>query len=211
MNNQYMYEFYFDDISDTVELATYESLGGDIDDYLYEDFYTEGANLDARAYFKQYKREFKVLTKRLKQQVKSYNYDDARKTLKECDDKITEGIEKVQAIDYGDMGSFIFSLFSGFLPNLGRTMALSLIPFVGVGVAQAVSLYDKFFALVNSIKRTVEKGEEITLDNFNMYKNLLIQKMKNMKQSIKKYYAVLGTVEKADKSGKLDKKKKEKK
>lgn len=193
--NEYMIESYFDNISDEVEISVYEHLGGELEDLIDDNFYIEGANLDARAYFKQYKKEFKVLSKKLKNEVKSGNYNEAKQTLKECDEKLTEGITKVQDIDYDDIGSFIGSLALGFLPDIGRAIALSLIPCVGKYVASAYKCYQIFISIANSIKRTRDKGEDLTLANFNVYKNLIIEKLKEYKRSLKKYYAVLGNAE----------------
>ena len=196
--NEYMMESYFDNISDEVEISVYEHLGGDITDFLSDEVYIEGANLDTRKYYKQYKKDFKVLQRRLKKQVKERDYKNARKTLKECDKKITEGIKIVEDCgEYSTSGSFIFSLFTGFLPNFGRNIAISLIPLCGIGIVNALNLYDFIIGTVNSIKRSNKKGEGISLDNFNIYRNNLIEKMKRMKRSIKKYDHILSDIHKA--------------
>lgn len=204
MNDFYSFqESVLDDISDEVEISVYEHFGGDITDFLSENVYTEGANLDTRKYFKQYKKDFKVLQRRLKKQVKEREYKEARKTLKECDKKLTEGIKKmIDCGEYADGGSFAFSIFAGALPNLGRNLALSLIPLCGMGIASALNLYDFIVSTVNSIKRTWKK-DGLSLDNFNTYRNILIEKMKTMKKSLKKYDRILNDIQKAG-SGKED-------
>ena len=205
--NEYMMESYFENISNEVEISVYEHLGGDLDELIDDSLYIEGANLDARAYFKEYKREFKILSKKLKNEVKACKYDDAKNTLKECDAKISEGIDKVMAIDYSNAGSFISGLYMYLLPDLGRNIAISLIPLVGLVTLGSVTLYETIIGTVNSIKRTKEKGGEVSLDNFNFYKNRVIEKMKEYKKSLKKYYTVLGAAEDGKVDGKEAKKK----
>ena len=157
----------------------------------------EGANLDSRKKYKACVKKHKKLFKEIKKNVKKENYSNAKKLLKEADKNIDECIKIVKTYkDMSGVGSFIFSYFVGNIPTLGRTILMSLIPFVGSPAAAIVNLVENISAICRNV---IENKDKISISDFNIYQNKLITKLMMLKKAIKKYESLIKEAEKNQK------------
>ena len=197
-NSEGLYIESFNDIFDSVYLEAYDQLGGDIDDAFPDiDYFTEGANLDARKYFKQFKRQYKTDMKKLKKEVKDKKYDAAKKTLKNLQKSLKQTIAFIKSCD-STTGSVIFGYFAKWIPTAKRDFLICLIPYVGVPIKKILNMVEDIQGVLNSIRESDKKGEKISADNFNLYKNKLITRMQIFEKSLNKMETLIKTAEKEE-------------
>ena len=186
-NLDLIYEDAFDDVFDSVYLESYATYGGDIDSaFPLIDYFGEGANLDAQKYYKQFRRDYKVNLKKIKELTKAKKYKEAKRYIKDTRKLIKETTNMVKSCD-STAGSFVFGLYTSWVPTFKRDLLLCLIPFVGIGIVQIMRIVEAIQGILNSINDSSKEGKPISIDNFNLYKNALLTRLNVFDKSLDKF------------------------
>lgn len=186
----YTFEDYLDDF-----ITEDEDLIISMESGIY-DVVLEGANLDARKNYKLCVKKHKKIFKEIKKEIKKENYSKVKKLLKEADKNIDECLKIVKTYkDMSGVGSFIFGYMFGNIPTLARSILVSLIPYVGIGIAKIVNVVENISAICRNL---IENKEKVSISDFNTYQNKLITKLLHLKKAISKYELLIKEVEKTD-------------
>ena len=202
----------FEDLFESVYLEAYTSYGGDPEDAFDGeiDYFYEGANLDARAYFKEFRKEYKTDMKQIKSEMREGKYSSAKIHLKRLEKSVQKTKALIRSCD-STTGSVVIGYFVHWVPTIKRDLLMSLIPFVGITAVAITRLVENIKGILDSIKETREKGESISIDNFNLYKNNLMNQMDTFLKAIKKMEELADKMDKAEDVLKKELKKEEKK
>ena len=166
---------------------------------------TEGANLDIRRDYKAIKKRFKKNMKDIKKSIKKKNYDNAKELIDQTISDIKDTRTIIKSTE-GDIGSFVFGLYTCDLIIFWRTIALSLIPFIGIPAASVWACVDE---LKHPVSKAVNKGiKNMTLDDFNLYKNVSISNLDRMITILDNAKKKIKTMENVDEKAEQEKEKK---
>ena len=143
------------------------------------DYFDEGANLDIRHFYKDAQKRFKMLITSAKNAANQNDYDTAITQAKRARKVLDSCYDNIQHIDAGSAGSQICAwvLGAGFLPLLGRTILMSLLPYAGIVVG--IDLVIKRIKVIISDT----KDRNLKSDDFNAYKNAIKVKLKEYQKS----------------------------
>ena len=162
------------------QFNAYEAALSDMD-FDSENFF-EGANLESREHFKQFKKEHSVLMKKYKSEVKSGKYKEAIATLKTLKKKNDAYMKKIYAeVDTAGSIAFGFFLTGGFpflLRSIITALTALLIPIVGglAGFAASIAtLIERINVIIDDCKR---ENRGLTVEDANLYKNAIKVRMK---------------------------------
>ena len=148
--------------------------------YSDDDMFLEGANLDIRKRFKQFKAEFKEHAKKTKNYIEDEKFKEAKAELDKMEDILKLAKKDIQKMDT-TIGSFIFGIFTSWTVNILRTILLCFVPIIGMTVANVANIYDEW----NKPVKKVFTGEDLSLDDFNFYKNKTLSRIDYMTAQIK--------------------------
>ena len=165
------------DINDLMIEATIAIIEEDIND----SYIREGTNLDIRAKYKSFKKEYKIKMKEIKDAIKKENYSIALKRAKELKDMLNI-VEKSVNNEISTTGSVIFGFFTDWTVSWLRTFALCFVPFIGAPLSAIWSFIDSWG---KPIKKNA-KSEVLSKDDFNFYKNNVESRLKYMNSCIDK-------------------------
>ena len=208
-----------------------------LDDDFDEEFVTEGANLESRKIFVEAKKDYKKLLKEYKKNVKSANFKEARKNVKDIKVvlvKASKALDSekggVNSAILGNMAVFMKDFMVGFsaaLPGsvgMGFTSVLAMkgktiTPVIGgisVGayyiglIVSAVYGAKATIKDVVSIINAIKQEKNVTADVFNRYRLRLSQKMDDLIDATEKMNKHIDEVESAYKEAVKTKNQKEK-
>ena len=185
---------------------------------------TEGANLESRKIVLEAKKAYKKLFKEYKKNVKSANFKEARKNVKDMKVVVTKA-GRLLDNEKGGVDSAILGFFATFVKDFMVGFTAALPGSIGMGYANALALRGKvvnpviggisigaynvgmivsaLYAVKTAIKDTVsivnaiKKEKVVTADVFNRYRNRLSQKIDEMLDSIDKMNDNIDSVEAA--------------
>ena len=179
-------DYLFDELCESAsdmfedEFNVYEAAISDMD-FDSENFF-EGANLESREHFKQFKKEHSVLMKKYKSEVKSGKYKEAIATLKTLKKKNDAYMKKIYAeVDTAGSIAFGFFLTGGFpflLRSIITALTALLLPVVGglAGFAANIAtLIERINVIIDDCKR---ENRGLAIEDANMYKNAIKVRMK---------------------------------
>lgn len=178
-------DYLFDELCESAsgmleeQFNAYEATLSDMD-FDSENFF-EGANLNTRSHFKEFKKEHHALMKKYKSEVKAGKYKEAIATLKILQKKNNEYSKKIYD-EIDTVGSVAFGFFiTGWFPFILRNIisyAALLIPPVGGAAKLAVkidTIIKRVSVIIDDCKR--EKRNLETKD-LNWYRNGIKVRMK---------------------------------
>ena len=155
------------------------------EDYNYNTYY-EGANLDIRAKLKEATKIYDKNMKDISKAIKAGEYNNARKNIETLRKSLADIREDIERIDASDIDSVAFAVISAWTINWLRKLItiVLIIPTLGLST------------WVEAIRTTIEefgrpvsklvKHEELTLDDFNLYKNTALERMNYLLSTLKK-------------------------
>lgn len=167
------------DLNDFLLECAREVISDDIEDGA-DVVVSEGVNLDVRAIFKENKKNYKTKMKNIKTNLKENKFDDAIKEAEGLLDDIKEMKKQVSKFD-STVGSTVISYFTAWTLTFLRTLALCLIPVYGSIISSIWNLIEEFKKPVVKIV----KGEPLSVDDFNVYKNQAESRMDQMEKTVK--------------------------
>ena len=157
--------------------------------------------------------EFSFVAFGLERRIKYFlqgKYSSAKIHLKRLEKSVQKTKALIRSCD-STTGSVVIGYFVHWVPTIKRDLLMSLIPFVGITVVAITRLVENIKGILDSIKETREKGESISIDNFNLYKNNLMNQMDTFLKAIKKMEELADKMDKAEDVLKKELKKEEKK
>lgn len=185
-------------------IQCYEAVSMDNEDL---DVVTEGTNLDARAILKKFKKEYKKEMREIKKNIKTENFDVAKKGCEKLLEILKEVKKEMTNLEGAStVSSVIFGFFTSFSVNFLRSFTLCLIPYFG-------SIIASIMKLINEWSKPLQKainGEYLELDDFNAYKNAVESKIGSMERVIKNTMKKIDSLKKESEKAKLQKAKEEK-
>ena len=139
---------------------------------------TEGANLESRRIFKEFKKKYKEMMKEAKTLIKSGEYDKAVKKLEEAKKYTHKTYDKILNEDT-TMGSFVFGFLVGNVPFLLRDLGMILLSIPTFGIAGYGNQIAKIVERINVVVKDWQKKEtkSVELEDVNFYKNALKVRM----------------------------------
>ena len=139
---------------------------------------TEGANLESRRIFKEFKKKYKEMMKEAKTHIKSGEYDKAVKKLEEAKKYTHKTYDKILNEDT-TMGSFVFGFLVGNVPFLLRDLGMILLSIPTFGIAGYGNQIAKIVERINVVVKDWQKKEtkSVELEDVNFYKNALKVRM----------------------------------
>lgn len=155
------------------------------EDYNYDTYY-EGANLDIRAKLKEATKIYDKNMKDISKAIKAGEYNNARRNIETLRKSLADIREDIERIDASDIDSVAFAVISAWTINWLRKLItiVLIIPTLGLST------------WVEAIRTTIEefgrpvsklvKHEELTLDDFNLYKNTALERMNYLLSTLKK-------------------------
>lgn len=155
------------------------------EDYNYNTYY-EGANLDIRAKLKEATKIYDKNMKDISKAIKAGEYNNARRNIETLRKSLADIREDIERIDASDIDSVAFAVISAWTINWLRKLItiVLIIPTLGLST------------WVEAIRTTIEefgrpvsklvKHEELTLDDFNLYKNTALERMNYLLSTLKK-------------------------
>lgn len=99
-----------------------------------EEAFEEGANMDMYRIFKEGKMNVIAHMKNANKLIKTKEYDKAIAELNLAKKELNTLNTKIDEIDAGSKASWIFGLFTGFIPLFGRSLLSLVHPLVGLGL-----------------------------------------------------------------------------
>lgn len=154
--------------------------------------FDEGANLDMRAKYKQFIKEYKVLTKTAKKAIKEKDKEAFDKACQDLNDKLDELEKDVHSID-SSAGSVVFGIYTWVTLITAKDMKVffkTLIPIYGP-IQNLVYTVDQAIKGINSIVDVVKNKKEFSADAINPYKIKLLANIKTMKEDLKKLKSIV--------------------
>lgn len=133
---------------------------------------TEGANLDSRREFKDFKKKYSEMMKEAKKLVKENEFDKAISKLNECKKLVHSTYSKLEK-EKGEVGSFLFGWLFGEIPFLLRNIISVILSIPTFGIVGFVDNVAKFIERINVVIKDVGKKDKVELDDFNFYRNAL--------------------------------------
>lgn len=186
MENTIFIENVFEDFFESVYLDSYEFYGGDLDTALPEiNYFKEGANLDSRKIYKDFRRKFKLSVKRAKLSLKKGDAKEAKREIMNLKSILKQSENLIKSCD-STTGSVVFGFFFSSIPNWKRSILLSLIPGVGLGISNMANFIDDVKGILDRIDDAKMEDRSLSIDDFNLYKNRLLTNLKRMDQVLDK-------------------------
>ena len=145
-----------------------------------DDVLTEGANLDARQILKKFKKIYKEEMAEIKTNLKESKYDESKKGCENLLALLKDAKKELLALE-STVGSVIWGFFTAWTINFLRNFALGLIPYFGSIIA---SIQDIIEGWGKPIKKIIN-SEEVEMDDFNKYKNVIESRFEKMEKVIK--------------------------
>ena len=145
-------------------------------DAIYEEMViTEGANLEMREHFKDFKKKYSETMKKSRSFLKEKKFDQAINEANKAKKIIHDTYDKIQK-EESTTGSIVFSLFTGNIPFLLREIVVGLLSIPTFGIAQQVN---EIVQLVERIDVVIKdcKKKSFSVDDINLYKNALKVRM----------------------------------
>lgn len=139
---------------------------------MYESVYLEGANLDTRKEFKDFKKKYKEIMKEAKDLVKANKYDKSIKKLNEAKALVKKTYDKISDIQ-GGVGSSVFGFFTGSFPFILRDLIVFLIAIPTFGLASVVDSITEIVERINVVMKDYQKKKVVEVDDINFYRNAI--------------------------------------
>ena len=151
---------------------------------------TEGFNNDLKKQYKEDIKEIKRLMKSVKKDIKNgNNYEGAIHALDSMNEKIDKMIADIKAIKGDKAATVVGSLYRGYIGMVKMFVAgILTFPIGGIGsiVAAAEHSITDAFGMYSNITDKIKSGQELSIDDFNSYKNFIISGYKGYKDKIAK-------------------------
>ena len=205
-------------------LEAYEYMES-FDDEDEDELTTEGANIESKKVYKEYRKKVKKCSKDYKKHLKNGEYDEARKDVQNME-KLLKDCESLIRSTASTTGSMVFGFIISLVKWYATSLLLMLVPIgvtfggafgikndiasqitvasggIGTGlgsVAVAVNTVRTIINQIVMIAENVKKGESTTEDIANAYKNDLLTLVKKLQKSTKKLYKIIDTNESKEK------------
>lgn len=196
-------ELYRDTIESVFESVYIDSIPDEVVDESFSDetvdnYFSEGANLDARRFYKEFRKEYKITMKKAKKCIKQKNYSEAEKQIAKIEKSVKRATLMVKSCD-STIGSAIIGYFTNFTITFKRDLLLCLIPLVGIGIQGIVNFVEKTIGIVNSIVDSTRNKQKINADNFNLYKNQLLTQLGYCENAIARTKSALKQIKRSEK------------
>lgn len=157
-------------------ISCYESEIADND----EELMTEGANLEVRSIFKKFKKTYKEELKSIKANMKDNKYGEAKKSAENLLSLLAKVKRELLAIDSPAI-SVVTGLFTAWTVDFLKHFLICLIPYIG---SMVVSIKGMIEAWAKPVKKIMDH-EELSADDFNIYKNTVESRINSMEQVVK--------------------------
>lgn len=175
------------DVNDTLlEMAI--DLCLEDDDEFSEELATEGMNSDVKKMRKNYKKNYKEIVKTFKKCMKNNDFNGARKALAEAEKVVKDFSTDLSKCESDEIPSLIIGYFLQSLKDMLQLTLVALIPIVGIPAASIASMVKTIEQIVTSVRTVMKKSknnEQVTLSDFNIYKNQAIRVADKLAAQIK--------------------------
>lgn len=163
-----------------------------------EEVMTEGANLDVRRIFVAHRKELKKGCKEVRKAYKQGDYDTAKKKIKDLKKTIDDMTKSIDiAAQSSGVGSWLFSLVTGNVMFIGRTLIASLFGPIGKTIMIYNLCLKRLRAIVDSCKR---EDRDANLKDFNGYISGIRARVAEYKKVLDDFEKYIGKEESITKS-----------
>lgn len=163
------------------------------DDYSDEELFTEGFNNDLKKQYRDDMKEIKKIMRSIKRDMRDDSSIDSLKVavvnFEKLEDKIDKMIEDIKSKKGDKPATLVGVLYRQFIGSM-KMFAAFIVTLPLGGAGSIVSLIEQSitdsFGLYSKLMDKVKSGEELSIDDFNTYKNSLISKLKLFKDKVTK-------------------------